>query len=239
MLNRTLLKHLRDKGGKITAQCPACAEAGADRKGNHLVMYPAGPFGCVAHPADKAHLRRIAELVGDGSRASRTWHLAPTSPKHGAGDADSSALPQTLTWLSRDSVVKRSHPRPSEPSEKEKLGRSGRFFSYSTLEQQINCVSTYLEKESIDTEGIAGDRPDRPEPLDVIAAAAKAFGPATVTVLRPTDAIPPEFQEVLRSWPAVANHPAWAGTAWRPKKRQLGWARGGMKMYAQPDAKAA
>lgn len=46
---------------KITARCPACAEEGSDRSGNHLVIYPSGKFACVADPG---HGRRVWELVG-------------------------------------------------------------------------------------------------------------------------------------------------------------------------------
>lgn len=47
--------------GKITARCPACAEEGRDRTGNHLVIFPSGKLACVADPA---HWWRVRELVG-------------------------------------------------------------------------------------------------------------------------------------------------------------------------------
>ena len=50
--------------GQIEAQCPACAAAGGDRKGNHLVVYPDGKYGCVANQGDKNHNKEILELVG-------------------------------------------------------------------------------------------------------------------------------------------------------------------------------
>jgi hypothetical protein len=50
--------------GKVTARCPACAEVERDRKGNHLVIYPGGKYGCVAAPGDKIHNRRIFALAG-------------------------------------------------------------------------------------------------------------------------------------------------------------------------------
>ena len=36
-------------GGKTGAACPACREAGRDRKGQHLMIFPDGRFACAAH----------------------------------------------------------------------------------------------------------------------------------------------------------------------------------------------
>jgi hypothetical protein len=63
------LENVRTRGDKITARCPACAEAGHDQKGEHLVMNGDDSFGCVVYPGDsadaKAHRRRIFSLCGD------------------------------------------------------------------------------------------------------------------------------------------------------------------------------
>ena len=57
------------RGGKIIARCPACAEAGHDQKGEHLVINADGRFGCVVYPGDSAdakeHRKRIFALCGD------------------------------------------------------------------------------------------------------------------------------------------------------------------------------
>lgn len=53
------VRHLPE--GKITARCPACAEDGRDRTGNHLAIFPSGKFACIADPG---HGRRVWELVG-------------------------------------------------------------------------------------------------------------------------------------------------------------------------------
>ncbi len=64
------LENARLRGGKLIARCPACAAEGADRSGEHLVIFDggAGRWGCIACAGDdldaKAHRRRIAELVG-------------------------------------------------------------------------------------------------------------------------------------------------------------------------------
>jgi hypothetical protein len=63
-LDQTKLENLKDKGDKKTAQCPACAEVGADSKGDHLAIFPDGKYCCVAHPDDRAHSKKIYKLVG-------------------------------------------------------------------------------------------------------------------------------------------------------------------------------
>lgn len=56
--------------GKITARCPACAAEGGDKKGEHLVVYPDGKFGCVKYADDPAHRNKIHSLAGDGKRTA-------------------------------------------------------------------------------------------------------------------------------------------------------------------------
>lgn len=68
----TKLKHrkhgIRD-GKKITiARCPACEEEGHDGKGEHLIVFADGRFGCVVNPVEDEdsheHRKRVLELVG-------------------------------------------------------------------------------------------------------------------------------------------------------------------------------
>ena len=54
--------------GALRARCPACAEGGGDRKGEHLLIYPDGKFGCCAHQGDCEHRKRIYALVGERVR---------------------------------------------------------------------------------------------------------------------------------------------------------------------------
>jgi hypothetical protein len=51
-------------GGIVQARCPACAEGGNDRTGEHLRIYPDGRFGCCVHPKDSEHRKRIWALAG-------------------------------------------------------------------------------------------------------------------------------------------------------------------------------
>jgi hypothetical protein len=82
MLDPTRVEMLFQAGdGKMTGRCPACAEEGGDRKGEHLVIYPDGKFGCVLYPGEDGHehRQRIWELAGmkDAQRSRRK----PTKPR--------------------------------------------------------------------------------------------------------------------------------------------------------------
>lgn len=63
-LDLAKLEMIRDKGEAKVARCPACAEAGRDRRGGHLWVGADGRFGCIANPGDRDHARRIWALVG-------------------------------------------------------------------------------------------------------------------------------------------------------------------------------
>lgn len=65
-LDISRLEKVRRRGSNTIARCPACAEAGNDRKGEHLFINAKGQFGCVLYPgADgQAHRQRIFELAG-------------------------------------------------------------------------------------------------------------------------------------------------------------------------------
>lgn len=69
-LDKSKLESLCEKGDKWTARCPACGEKGGDNRGEHLVLYPDGKFGCVAHQGDPTHNKRIWRLAGDHSQRS-------------------------------------------------------------------------------------------------------------------------------------------------------------------------
>lgn len=71
MLQTDKLQKVKNRPGKTVARCPACAEAGGDRKGQHLIIYPNGKFGCITHPDDQKHNRRIWELASGAPPAPR------------------------------------------------------------------------------------------------------------------------------------------------------------------------
>lgn len=65
--------------GEIEARCPACAESGHDRTGEHLWIKPDGRFGCCANPKDSDHRKRIFALAGDSS--PKTIRVKPAAVK--------------------------------------------------------------------------------------------------------------------------------------------------------------
>ena len=65
-----LKKLVRKADGKVTAQCPACAADGGDAKGEHLVLFKDGRFGCVLYEKDKEHNRKILKLAGSDERGN-------------------------------------------------------------------------------------------------------------------------------------------------------------------------
>jgi hypothetical protein len=68
-LDISKLENVRTHGGKITARCPACAEAGHDQTRNHLIIGADGRFGCVVYPGAspdaREHRKRIFALCGN------------------------------------------------------------------------------------------------------------------------------------------------------------------------------
>ena len=62
-------------GGIVQARCPACAENGGDRRGEHLRVYPDGRFGCCVHPKDGQHRKRIFALAGVHKAGTFTLRL--------------------------------------------------------------------------------------------------------------------------------------------------------------------
>lgn len=66
MLDLTKLKCVKRSRSHVVAQCPACYEKGSDRKGDHLIVYATGKFGCACYPGSEGddHRRRIYILVG-------------------------------------------------------------------------------------------------------------------------------------------------------------------------------
>ena len=72
-LDISRLEKVQRKGdGSIVARCPACVQDGHDKKGDHLIGYPDGRYGCVANPRDKTHNKLIMSLAGT--------HSAPDIP---------------------------------------------------------------------------------------------------------------------------------------------------------------
>ncbi|MCX6993046.1 MAG: AAA family ATPase [Kiritimatiellaeota bacterium] len=86
-LDISRLEKVRHTGGKTIARCPACAEAGRDKAGEHLFIGPDGKFGCVDNPGPQgeAHRKRIFVLIGivdpESTRPPRTAQAKPAPAK--------------------------------------------------------------------------------------------------------------------------------------------------------------
>jgi hypothetical protein len=82
------VRHLPN--GAIEARCPACAESGHDRTGEHLWIKPDGRFGCCANPKDSEHRKHIFALAGDSS--PKQIKVKPTAVKVASGRTVTSVL---------------------------------------------------------------------------------------------------------------------------------------------------
>jgi hypothetical protein len=70
-LDASKLDGVRELGnGVVQARCPACAEGGHDKSGEHLRIYPDGRYGCCVYPKDPEHRKRIHALAGERSQQS-------------------------------------------------------------------------------------------------------------------------------------------------------------------------
>ncbi len=74
--------------------CPACREAGKDTDGDNLTVFPSGKFHCIAAGRDRAHNRRIIELMPELGKES----VLRTS---GACEARPIIKPKRLELLAR------------------------------------------------------------------------------------------------------------------------------------------
>jgi hypothetical protein len=96
--------------GVMQARCPACAEGGSDKTGEHLRIYADGRYGCCVHPKDTQHRKRIFALAGAVGTASKrrsfTVRAVTTQPME-AGRSILDALtdfPRTLRTGKSESV---------------------------------------------------------------------------------------------------------------------------------------
>lgn len=92
-LDPSKLEKVHERDGKTIARCPACAEVGADRKGDHLSIDSQGRFACVTNPGPegKAHRIRIFELVG-----------IPDAPVNGNGHAPRKRIVATYPYTDQN-----------------------------------------------------------------------------------------------------------------------------------------
>lgn len=66
--------------GMKRARCPACAEKRQDTKGEHLLIYPDGRFGCCLFPRDREHRKQIFALAGERGRQDIKVRVVAAKP---------------------------------------------------------------------------------------------------------------------------------------------------------------
>jgi hypothetical protein len=117
-LIRSKLENVVERAdGSFNARCPACAARGGDSKGNHLIVFPDGKFGCVVFQGSDAETREhralVTRLAGDGTQAAgRTRHGGETAGRGQKGQ-DRAVRPRLRSW--RESVRQQAAGGPSTP----------------------------------------------------------------------------------------------------------------------------
>ena len=86
-LDLSKLENLHTETDKTVGRCPACAEKGRDKNGDHLVIYPDGKYTCVAENTPK-HRKDIFRLAGkmDASSVSGPVPVVIRRPVGGPGN---------------------------------------------------------------------------------------------------------------------------------------------------------
>jgi len=115
MIDISKLEKCKSVANKMIARCPACQELGQDKKGNHLIIYEDGHFGCVAYPSNsgKEHRKKIFQLVGKQQKSKTKITVKEASQESHKND---------------NIIIK------------DVLGRLGRNFSTCLEKQYINEV---------------------------------------------------------------------------------------------------
>ena len=73
------LEKVRQRGSRIIARCPACAELDRDKAADNLSIFDNGCFACAAHQKDREHARRILQLAGNAEEYQRSRSGTPAA----------------------------------------------------------------------------------------------------------------------------------------------------------------
>jgi hypothetical protein len=112
-------------GGIVQARCPACAEGGADKTGEHLRIYPDGKFGCCVHPKDGEHRKRIWALAG--VRKPGIFSLRLNSPPAMPATTSVKTVLSVRTPRTPKSELETSVPLfPTTPADDSRTSRTGK-----------------------------------------------------------------------------------------------------------------
>ena len=58
------MENVKRVGKSHRGRCPACAQNGGDQRGEHLMVFEDGRYGCAAHPNDHEHRSEIWKCMG-------------------------------------------------------------------------------------------------------------------------------------------------------------------------------
>ena len=123
-LNLNKLEKVRKlENGIVQARCPACAEGGNDRKGEHLRILADGRFGCCIHPKDGDHRKRIFALAGDRTPGTFTVRVKVLAHGHHSATPAPKSVKAALTEFSPQPSSDLRPPSPAPASEG--LGTAG------------------------------------------------------------------------------------------------------------------
>jgi hypothetical protein len=221
------LKKVKYRPTKVVAQCPACAETGGDTKGVHLVVYPDGKFGCTANPKDKAHRRRIAELVGGRDRRVKPWTLRLRGKAVLSGGHPGAAMGTPITSLARSTAerLKKTVTTPSVTSVTN-FSDTSDALQHNTHYTGIKLYPIYIGGAASPSEASAKPSAITPSEVseDVIAKALNLFGGKIVAVIPHDGIVPGRFRDVLATWTPTRDHPGLQGYT---PGRLLGWNKRG------------
>ncbi|MFH1309066.1 MAG: hypothetical protein ABIH85_00110 [Candidatus Omnitrophota bacterium] len=114
------LENVRNAGNKTVARCPACAELGQDKKGNHLVINSDGKFACVMFQgvSGHEHRKRIFRLVGIKEPSKNTITVKQVS--QASHDKPEIVMDDVLGRIGR---IFLSYPKKQEESKVDKIVR--------------------------------------------------------------------------------------------------------------------
>jgi hypothetical protein len=122
-LDLAKLKNVRRMSARITARCPACAEAGGDRTGDHLLIRADGRFGCVVYSGDSAdakeHRKRIFTLCGDREIKPLAVRSADLGRLGRVNQSHSAETPLKTGLLGRLGRAFESHSEPEGESNRD------------------------------------------------------------------------------------------------------------------------
>lgn len=132
--------------GVMQARCPACAEGGGDRAGEHLRIYPDGRFGCCVHPKDRTHRKRIFALAGDKVPQSFTVRVAGGR----ATTLPVKSVTASLTGFVRTlrTPVLKSVASEQQSSQASAAGESLGELTFRTLRTPVSNPYTYTREEN-------------------------------------------------------------------------------------------